>query len=366
MNYDLFKLDNFLAKTLIPVVKKKPTTFLGISKQPHYENVWSSIYAFFFNVNAEHNLYDLFLQSLLQLIEESINYKFYFDSLFDIETEFGTNAGGRIDILLSDSNGAIIIENKVYHHLNNNLNDYWDSINKENKVGIILSLKKLHKNQINHPKFISITHLEFLNKIISNLSIYFLKSEEKYIIFLKDFYQNIVNTTNLMDTKIISFFYQNQENINNIVNIKNNYTSYVVSNVEEARTGINEKLESYGSKNESFRYYICPDQSNLMITVLFEGLFTKENVLLFIVELKNELIKKANKIEIFDFNEEEKKCIKLDFFDQKRSWVHFAVQSVKLSENDIINLRDCISQSINNSPILSIYRKLKIKLVDNI
>ena len=366
MNYDLINLESFLKKSSIPVVKKAPTTFLGISKQPHYENVLSNIYAFFFNIDAEHNLHDLFLQSLLQIIEESINFKFYYNSSFKVETEFITKSNGRIDLLLLSDNDAIIIENKVYHYLNNDLSDYWDSIERENKIGIILSLYKTGKNQIYHPNFVGITHLELLNKVVNNLSNYFLNASEKYIIFFKDFYQNIVNTTNLMDPKIISFFCQNQEAINSIVNIRKNYISYVISKVEAARIDIDEKLELYGSRNESFRYYTCPNQSNLMITVFFENLFTKKQTLSFIVELKNELLKETEKIKNIEFDDDEKKYIKSDFSTYKISWVHFATQLVEPNEDDITNLREYISKCINDGPILNIYRKLKTKLVNNI
>lgn len=162
MNYQLSKLEKFLNEHQIPTVKKKALTFLGISKQPHYENVWSNIYAFFFNTDEEHNLNDLFINSLLELINENISSSFNLKSSFDIETEVGTKKNGRIDILLSNNNDAIIIENKVYHHLNNDLDDYWYSISQTNKIGIILSLQKVHSNQITNPNFVGITHLELL------------------------------------------------------------------------------------------------------------------------------------------------------------------------------------------------------------
>lgn len=366
MNYDIVKLERFLKETPIPFVKKRPLTFLGISKQPHYENVWSNIYAFFFDVNAEHNLNDLFLQSLLQLINESNNSKFHVNSSFEIETEYSTNNNGRIDILLSNNNDAIIIENKVYHHLNNDLNDYWNSVSQENKQGVILSLQKIYKSQIYNRNFIGITHIELLQKVISNLPNYFSNANEKYIIFLKDFYQNVLNTTNPMDANVIKFSYRNQEEINKVTEIRNSYVSYVISEVEKARINIDEQLVPYGSRNENFRYYICPNQANLMITIVFEKLFTEKQELLFIVELQNQLLGETEKIKNIEFNETEKNYMRSDFFNQKGSWAHFAIQSEKPSEDEIINLGDYISKTINNSPILDIYRKLKTKLVDEI
>ena len=50
----LSTLQEFLYQEKIPKIKKRPKTFLGIAKQPHYENVLSNIYAFFFDIKEEH------------------------------------------------------------------------------------------------------------------------------------------------------------------------------------------------------------------------------------------------------------------------------------------------------------------------
>ena len=52
---EIEKLQEFLNKSSIPISQKAPKTFLEIARQPHYENVISNIYGFFFDVN---DLYD--------------------------------------------------------------------------------------------------------------------------------------------------------------------------------------------------------------------------------------------------------------------------------------------------------------------
>ncbi len=42
-------LQTFLDQASIPSVKQQPKTFLEIARQPHYENVISNIYAFYFD-----------------------------------------------------------------------------------------------------------------------------------------------------------------------------------------------------------------------------------------------------------------------------------------------------------------------------
>lgn len=51
---NLEHLETFLKNHDIPEIKENPLTFLDIAKQPHYENVLSNIYAFYFEPNQEH------------------------------------------------------------------------------------------------------------------------------------------------------------------------------------------------------------------------------------------------------------------------------------------------------------------------
>ncbi len=128
MTNKLQELKSFLDNNTIPKPKKRPKTFLGIAKQPHYENVLSNIYSFFFNVNEVHKMEDLFIKSLLEVaLEKGVSKDFSSFYDFNCATEVGTTKGGRIDLLWSNGRQSIIIENKVYHHLNNDLEDYWKS-----------------------------------------------------------------------------------------------------------------------------------------------------------------------------------------------------------------------------------------------
>jgi hypothetical protein len=51
---DINLLKSFLNEHQIPSVKQQPKTFLEIARQPHYENVISNIYAFYFDPHEEH------------------------------------------------------------------------------------------------------------------------------------------------------------------------------------------------------------------------------------------------------------------------------------------------------------------------
>ena len=83
----------------------------------------SNIYAFYFDVNKEHGLKDLFISTFIDIIQvktKGQGKQFYFDDGFKVRTEVGTGEG-RIDLFLANESSAIIIENKVYHKLINPL-----------------------------------------------------------------------------------------------------------------------------------------------------------------------------------------------------------------------------------------------------
>lgn len=93
---NLTGLQHFLDNNEIPKIKRKPKTFLGISKQPHYENVLSNIYAFYFNTNEEHGMKDLFLKSFQTLINQTDlgkTKKIKFNNDFTLETEYRSGMG---------------------------------------------------------------------------------------------------------------------------------------------------------------------------------------------------------------------------------------------------------------------------------
>lgn len=133
------ELKQFLDISSIPIIKQK-IGFLEIIGKQHHENINSALYAHFLNCgNPE--LQALFLDSLLYLIHEKIYKKLNFSN-YKITTEAITPKG-RIDILIEDYYNqtaiiAIIIENKIYHYLDNNLEDYWQfsRFNDDKKAGI--------------------------------------------------------------------------------------------------------------------------------------------------------------------------------------------------------------------------------------
>lgn len=351
-------LADFFTNYTIPKVKEKPLTFLEIAKQPHYENVWSNIYAFYFDVNGKHGLKDLFIKSLLQVINTKRSKAFQFSTKFTIQTEFFTEDNGRIDLLLSNDNEAIIIENKVFHHLNNNLDDYWESMSQPNKQGIILSLNEI--NNIKHFGFINITHLELLNSVMQNFGIYLSTASDKFTIFLKDFYQNIINLSNPMDSQSIDFYYQHSKKINQAIELKESMIDYILSEVEKGCSHIPDTIfyKTGQNRKQDYDYYLSDLSNDLMYTIAFGDLLSGNNSLTVIIELQNDVFENnQEKLENLKLklNKDEKLLLRSDFL----STAHYAEQTFKLTSSDFQNLNQFIAKSILESPLKSIFNKIE-------
>ncbi|PZX10546.1 PD-(D/E)XK nuclease superfamily protein [Breznakibacter xylanolyticus] len=343
---------------VFPEVKESPITFLGIAKQPHYEDVWSNIYAFYFDVNAEHGMRNLFIDALLSNIAKHDS-QFEFDFNFNIIREYSTENKGRIDLLLKSHKEAIIIENKVNHILNNDLNDYWQSVESPSKIGIVLTLNRVLN--VPHPQFINITHLELMQSVMQQLGGYIIGSNPKFITFLTDFYQNIINLSTTMDTQNIKLFYNYNSEIVKVVELQQNVKQHIKSEVKKAAELIGLKNYTLGGANEDrFSYYVSSRNNNLLYTILFEKLLSPERELMIIVELQNDLLKDREQYKSIDFDNSERALMKEEaFYGGKERYAHFALQIFHLENADIENLSGYIARKINESKLKCIFEKIE-------
>ncbi|PXY02535.1 hypothetical protein DF185_00120 [Marinifilum breve] len=365
MTYVLSELQDFLQKTDIPKIKVKPKTFLGIAKQPHYENVLSNLYAFFFNVNEEHGLKKLFISSFLEILERKMNVHKSFSSLkngFSIRTEFGTGEG-RIDLLFTNDLVAIIIENKVYHILNNDLDDYWESISRDQKIGVVLSLRKIPFT--GHENFINVTHLELMNEVINKLNDYKEQANPKYLVFLEDLHQNIKNLSmSHIKEDELELFLAHKEKINQVVKYRKHVQTHVEEEIEKAckELGGNLKLVKPKDKNRGkrLRYMQSPVNKDLMITVVYgELLNDTEGKLYLIVELRNKLLKKRSQFRQINFSKDTESIRRDEFFTEKeKDWDHFASNEYAIHLKDLHDLSFFIVSALKKDGLYTVYKQL--------
>ena len=234
-----------LIDELIALAPPPDPTIFDISEYPHYENVISNWYAFFFDPDAEHSLDDLFLKSLIEIINECNN-EFEMESCH-VEREFLTDERGFIDLVLYEQSeeeerfaSAIIIENKIYAPVKNKLDDYYDSVKvvePDQKIGIVLSLH-LIKDKVLPDGFINITHERLLKVIKRNLGQYVASAKLKYIHTLQDFISNLEQMTRPKKMQAnIKYYFDNAAKIEELVKLRNqakNYSKEINKNLQTA------------------------------------------------------------------------------------------------------------------------------------
>lgn len=195
----LDKLSEILRKSVDIKIKSRVKTFFDVSGFPHYENVISNILAFFFDVNEEHGLKDLWLRSLLDCYNERANANIQVGDLEEIKREHSTEENKRLDIIISLDDTVIAIENKIYATPYNPFDMYHREIlnycnNEKQIVEILLSLNKEENQRTNYDTiFYNITYKDLIGRVKQNLGNYITNVNERWLIFMKDVLNNIEN-----------------------------------------------------------------------------------------------------------------------------------------------------------------------------
>jgi hypothetical protein len=225
---------------------KRTRTFLEISGYPHYENVCSNILKFYLEPNNEHGLKDLILNSLVQLADKDFKIDCDFEQV-EVHRELQTLAGNRLDLLIETENYVIGIENKIYHFLNNDLNDYSQTVlsycgqNDKKPINIILSLYKLSSQQdiekARADNLINITYEDLFSNIKKNIGSYLSHSNPTYSIYLTDFMKSIQNLKPAtMENKVLwNFFRDNSEIVQELTDKFSEYKNFVFSKTDKLK-----------------------------------------------------------------------------------------------------------------------------------
>ena len=280
------KLDEWLSrhKNEIP---QKPTwkrTLLDIMGCTKLENRWSDLYQFFLLEEEEHGLKDLFIRSLEELIGVKKGWMKNFCVLREYPTkESSTEEEGRIDLLiLGEDKKAIIIENKVFHNLDDNPLEQYVKTTKEKgwtdiKV-IVLSLSNNYGDidSIDGCKCLNLTHSNYINKVKENLPNYLSEANSFYLLILKNFIQNIKNVTNMSATNDeLIFFSKKFEYISKIQGLYSRIIREYKSSLNKIEVdGLKPYYKSINDDDNNqlvyFQYEKCP---NLYLTVMLNYLW---------------------------------------------------------------------------------------------
>lgn len=266
----------------------RPNLF-SISGFPHDEEVLSHWYAFFMDPNGPHQLGTLFLDALLRIASRNTQTSVSTGMSMVVRRELSTPDGSRIDLVIHDgeetndktikANNAIIIENKVYHHLNNPLEQYWKTVVAEEKLGVVLSLKTMSTG---HEGFTSITHRELLSEVVAQLQITH-PIPEPYRQYLIDLHQNITElTAHMKYSKEVEFYLKNAVRIRRARKLEETLKAYLKSQLEVVAENMGVQLVSRANDY----WYLRNSEDRAYYTILLDRVLEDGSSLDIVIELR--------------------------------------------------------------------------------
>lgn len=216
----------------LPVERVSPSIF-EIAGYAHYENVISNILAFLLNPTNEHGLGSLVLDSLLPSSAEGRV------SIKDVQVnrEYFTDSRGRIDILMTTESHVIVIENKIFHYLNNDLNDYANTAGRsygnggKELVKLILGVRREDASG----GFVSVTYREFIAKIRQKMGDYVSTESQKWLLYLLDLIASIETYSGgkMKLSATEEFFVKNGEQVERLIEERNRFLDRLSMKVKE-------------------------------------------------------------------------------------------------------------------------------------
>lgn len=209
-------------------------TYFDICGYPHYENVVSNVLAFFFDPAKPHGLRNICIEALLNISNPEIE---RIDELWEIEREVRTDKGTFIDILLKNEEYVILIENKVYADLYNDLEGYLSYVNKQfQEQQIVPIVLCLHTPAFNHVSgFHVITYEQYFAKLRFYLANKIETADFRYMQILTDLMVNMkkLKEGTKMDDKFIEFVSKHDEELIELVKKIKSYRDTLRKKVKE-------------------------------------------------------------------------------------------------------------------------------------
>lgn len=246
-------LDLDKAKQLIQDFKKleKPPqrkkAFLEIIGLSHLETVSSKVLAFFLNTYEVHDLKDLCIQALYDCIlgrNKSDNEPAI--STLSVEREVSTEENSRIDIIIDTYDDLIIIENKLFHSVNNPFESYvhYGKLRRGEKNGHYIILG-IHKPEILPEYFKFINHFDLGNAIRNRLSDYLIDADQHYLTLLIDYLHALDNFNpnsriGKMEQAIVNFFGNSHSQLEEIMNASWHFIYYAELKVQAMKSLLEE------------------------------------------------------------------------------------------------------------------------------
>lgn len=189
-------------------------TLFEIAGFPSRETVFSNVLKFFFDSRERHGFNTKVIKAFLKdIIPDAKETDL---ETINIRREALTDKKNRIDLVIETKSFLIGIENKVYHSLNNDLDDYADYLKKDSSKQPVMVVLNLNEDnyESDKNKFLFVSYKKFIDNLSS---INEPEQTNKYYLFLKDFIQNIKNHfPAIMNEEQIKFLADHEDAIEQI------------------------------------------------------------------------------------------------------------------------------------------------------
>ena len=329
----------------IPPPEPQHNGFLEITQQQSSEVIISRTYHYFLSQNNNPKIAKLFLDSLLALIEENEKGVLEIEDFYSA-IEVHTKEGKFIDLLIESTDGenAIIIENKIYHVVNNDLQEYYNHSKAKNKVGVLLTLTPTPIPKNVAKLYCNITHSQWLKKL-TEMGLPINLNTNEYV-YLNDF----INTINQLATSMemneqAEFFFNNTDKILRAQQTYNEAFNFIINQITIA--GIELDLPMYGNAKPHRHLWERERKSNVYYTIVFDKLLKPERELLIILELYKDAIQYDEALRQYLKDDEIYKNLYKEA-RRDRYYIQFATQTYTLNSDDINTLGKFITEKINN------------------
>ncbi len=229
------RLQNLLERVSELRRPPKETYIFSIGSRGYYENPTSDLLGFFLYPQGGHDLGDLLLSSLVELLPDP-------PALIELveppTREYQTLKGNRIDILLNGTDWVIVIENKFRHDTVNPFAEYKNTIKElfpnKRRYFVVISLR--------NPSIEDwpwIAYREFLAKAREKLGTRLVKTGiSKWAIFLREFLIHVEEELELggtmMDDQNFAFVRDHYREVTEVMNLHEKYIERLIKEITDA------------------------------------------------------------------------------------------------------------------------------------
>jgi hypothetical protein len=341
-----------------PPKKEYPFGFMDICGIQHKEIIITRLYSYFLDKVKNETISKLFLESILDLVNQKTNFpKNIILDDYSCKLEFETKKGNRIDLLIysnsktiSDTDfniiTAIIIENKIFSNVHNDLQDYYDDIDADVKIGILLTVNEQKIKSNLFGKFINITHEELINKI-KEKGVPLGVNTNDYV-YLNDFLNNMLKLKHeITMNDEVKFFFSNTSKILRAIEIHSAAQKFIFSQLQIASETLSLKLLG----NSNIWRHLKPEDPNnhLYYAVTLDKIFNINPEIYIFLEINGKVISREKELRnILKENNFYNNSKLSDDGKSNQYWAHLAYKTYTLKQADLESFSNFIVKRIED------------------